>query len=248
MIWLAWYVGPVALVAGVAGLALAVRDVLLGRRPGLAPITGIALAITALYVARPSIFPGQVWAMRRFLPVTIPALLLLGARAAQRLGDALAARLPPARRLVPAVVVLAAVLVPAWQLGELFDTREQRDGLRAMGELCDRLPERAVVWTLSGPDETRLLQPVHVFCGVPVAQSLPHVPRSAVQGFARRLARTGRPLYLLSARRRPLEQLVRTRADVESPVDFSHDRLEESLTHRPRREVPQRLALYLARP
>ena len=48
MVWLSWYLGPVALVAGIAGLALAVRDVLLGRRPGLVPLAGVTLAITML--------------------------------------------------------------------------------------------------------------------------------------------------------------------------------------------------------
>jgi hypothetical protein len=209
----------------------------------------VALTITTLYVFRPSIFPNQVWAMRRFLPVTIPALLLLGAWAAQALGDRLAGRRPLARPLVPALAIAAALAVPAWQLADgLFDTREQSGALSAMDRLCDRLPEHAVVWTIAGPDETRLLQPVHAFCRVPVAQSPPKVRRRLVRRLSRRLAREGRPLYLLSAQAPPPARLLRPGTPAHPPVVLRYEKLEESLTHRPRDEVPERLALYLARP
>jgi hypothetical protein len=250
MVWLSWYLGPVALLAGVAGLALAVREVLLGRRPQLVPFAGIALAITALYVARPSIFPGQVWAMRRFLPVTIPALLLLGAWAADQLGTWLGPRLRPrlgrlpVRAAVPALAIAAAVLVPAWQLGHgLLDTREQAGGLRAIGRVCDRLPRRAVVWATAGSGDARLLQPIHAFCDVPVAQSLPDVPRRTVEQLAQRLARKQRPLYVMSTRRARLRGFTPTAA----PVVFRPRKLEESVSHRPRHRYRVRIAFYFAR-
>jgi hypothetical protein len=248
VVWLGWYLGPVALLAGLAGLALAVREVMLGRRPALAPFAGVALVISALYVARPSIFPTQVWAMRRFLPVTIPALLVLGAWAAQELGARLGARRPPLRSLVPALVIAAAVLVPAWQLGGLIDTREQAGGLRALGKVCDALPKRAVVWTTAGSGEARLLQPVHVFCGVPVAQSLPGVAPSRVRELARRLKGRGRPLYLMSTKRPRLYPLVRDPGRVGRPIVFRPRKLEESVDHRPKSDRQLRIAFYLARP
>jgi hypothetical protein len=247
MVWLGWYLGPVAVVAGIAGMALAVRDVLSGRRPGLAPFAGIALAITTLYVTRPSIFPNQVWAMRRFLPVTIPALILLGAWAAQRLGDWLAVRRPPARTIVPALVIAAAVAVPVWDLRGFFQMREQEGGLRAMSAVCDRLPSRAVVWTLSDR-ESGLLQPVHTFCGVPVAQAPEYVKRNYVRRYARQFGREGRPLYLLASRRRPIAHLVRPPSRLGHPVIFRYHKLEESLDHRPRHLLPRRAVLYIARP
>src|SRR5205814_10620156 len=134
---------------------------------------------------RPSVVPGQCWAMRRFLAVTIPALLILGAWGADQLGGWLARRLRrlrAVRALVPALAIAAAVVVPAWQLGHgLLDTREQAGGLRAIGRVCDRLPKRAVVWATAGSGDARLLQPIHAFCDVPVAQALPTVPRRNVE-------------------------------------------------------------------
>ena len=248
MVWLGWYLGPVALLAGVAGLALAVRDVLLGRRPGLAPLAGVTLTITMLYVARPSIFPNQVWAMRRFLPVTIPGLLVLAAWAAERAGEWIATRRPVGRWLVPAVVVAAAVLVPAWQLHGVFDMREQAGALRVMNVLCDRLPDRAVVWTIAGSKESRLLQPVHAFCRVPTAQAPDHPARRLVQRFARRLEQhEGRQLYVIAARRPPLVRLAGDQGRVEQVVVLHYKKLEESVAHRPVHRIRRRFAVYLVR-
>src|SRR5437588_324124 len=248
MVWLSWYLGPVALVAGVAGLALAVRDVLLGRRPGLVPLAGVTLAITMLYVARPSIFPNQVWAMRRFLPVTIPGLLILGAWAAERVGEWVATRRSVGRWLVPALVIAAAVVVPAWQLEGMFDMREQAGALQAMNVLCDRLPDRAVVWTIAGSKESRLIQPLHAFCKVPTAQAPAHPPRSLVRRFARRLEeRDGRPLYVIAARRPPLARLVGDQGRVEQVVVLHYKKLEESVAHRPAHRIRRRFAVYLVR-
>ena len=248
MVWLGWYLGPVALLAGVAGLALAVREVMLGRRPALAPFAGVALVISALYVARPSIFPTHVWAMRRFLPVTIPALIVLGAWASQELGARLGARRPALRALVPAAVIAAAVLVPAWQLGGLLDTREQAGGLRAMDRACDALPKRAAVWIPAGSGDARLLQSIHVFCDVPVAQSLPGVAPRRVRALAARLALKDRPLYLVSTRRLRLAPLVRAPEQVQPPIVFRPRKLEETVDHRPHTARELRIAFYLARP
>ena len=198
-----------------------------------------------LYVARPSIFPNQVWAMRRFLPVTIPGLLILGAWAAERVGEWIGNRRPAGRWLAPAVLVAAAVIVPAWQLEGMFDMREQAGALQAMNALCDRLPNRAVVWTLAGSKESRLIQPVHAFCRVPTAQAPDHPPRKLVRGFARRLRREGRPLYVIAARRPPLIRLAGGQGRVEQVVVLHYTKLEESVAHRPHHRLRRRFAVYL---
>src|SRR5207302_1025237 len=120
------------------GVALGVGAALVGGVGAvvLVPLAGVTLAITMLYVARPSIFPNQVWAMRRFLPVTIPGLLILGAWAAEWVGEWVATRRSVGRWLVPALVIAAAVVVPAWQLEGMFDMREQAGALQAMNVLC----------------------------------------------------------------------------------------------------------------
>jgi hypothetical protein len=148
---------------------------------------------------------------------------------------------------VPAAAIAAAVAVPAWQLGGLLDTREQAGGLRAIGRVCDRLPKRAVVWTADGSGEARLLQTVHVYCGVPVAQSLPDQPPWRVRELARRMASRGRPLYVMATHRSRLIPLVGSEAAIGRPVVFHPNKLEESVDHRPRRVARIRIAFYMAR-
>jgi plasmid stabilization system protein ParE len=249
MRWLGWYLGPVALGAGVAGLAVALRHAAVTRRRSWLPFLGIVLSITALYVARPSIFPNQVWAMRRFLPVTIPGLLLLAASATQALHDRLTSGPPRFLRVgLTASLAIGVVAVPAYQLTGLADAREQAGGLAAMSRLCASLPARAVVWTIPGPDETRLLQPVHAFCRVPVAQSPPQVSRRLVESWAASVKRLGHNPAMLSTRRGPLVRLLDERAPDRPEVVFRYHHLEETITHRPTVQERERLPLWVGEP
>jgi hypothetical protein len=100
--WLSWYLHPMVLLGGILGTGVAVRRALLGRARYLAAFLGVFLVTSVVYLWRPSITPDHIWAMRRFLPVTIPGLLLLGFWWAGLLIDE--ARAMPLVRLVqPAV-------------------------------------------------------------------------------------------------------------------------------------------------
>ncbi len=77
MVWLSWYLGPVALTLGLLGLAWLSWRVLRGRDLRLAPFVLLVGLATAVYLWHPGIFPVHYWASRRFLPVTFPGLILL---------------------------------------------------------------------------------------------------------------------------------------------------------------------------
>ena len=125
-----------------------------------------------------------------------------------------------------------------------FDEREQA----TLTVLCDRLPARAVVWAVTGSKESRLIQPVHAFCDVPTAQAPAHAPRRLVTRFARRLARdTGRPLYVVAARRPPLVRIAADPGQVERVVVLHYTKLEESVVRRPLHRIRRRFAVYLVR-
>src|SRR5204862_3445932 len=57
--WIGWYLGPVGVAAAIAGLALAVREIVLGRRALLVPFVGIVSVAGAVYIANVHIFPDQ---------------------------------------------------------------------------------------------------------------------------------------------------------------------------------------------
>ena len=236
--WIGWYLGPVGVAAGIAGLALAVREIVLGRRPLLVPLVGVVGVAGALYLADPHIFPDQIWAMRRYVPAVIPGLILLGVWAAQRL---------PWRPAALAVAAAVAV-IPAVHLAPVAKVHEQATGVAAISRLCDSLPPNAAVWTVPGPEETRLIQPVHAFCGVPVGQSPPHARREVMEQAKRTAAVQGRTLVLVSTRPGPLQRAAGLDPPPRPVTVYSYERLEQTLTRRPVHRRPNSVSFYVAAP
>ena len=87
LIWHSWYLGPLALAAGIVGVALLTREVLRGRRGPIGLVVVAFLPVTAVYLGSPSIFPDQIWVMRRFLPFVIPGFILFAFVVVDRLLD-----------------------------------------------------------------------------------------------------------------------------------------------------------------
>ena len=171
--WLTWYLGPAAVALGLLGLAVLVWRTLARQRStgdAQAALAGLAFllvfgASTALYLWRPSIVPVQYWATRRFLPVTIPGLLLLASVAASAV---------PGRRgwrPVAAVVATVALLAPplVYLRGHATE-REYVPMLAVTEQLCAVLePDDAVVLIGGVRLSTAMPQTLRAFCGVPVA-------------------------------------------------------------------------------
>ena len=87
LVWHSWYLGPLALAAGIVGVALLTREVLRGRRGPIGLVAVAFLPVAAVYLANPSIFPEQIWVMRRFLPLVIPGFVLFAFVVVDRLLD-----------------------------------------------------------------------------------------------------------------------------------------------------------------
>lgn len=88
MAWLDWYLGPVVVALGVAGVLLLLwRGVSRDGPRTLLLLCGMIATITIVYVASPQIGPDQPWAMRRFLPLTLPGLLVAAAWVLSELTD-----------------------------------------------------------------------------------------------------------------------------------------------------------------
>jgi hypothetical protein len=163
MLWFSWYYGPVTITLGVLGVALGVYSLL--RRGDLRLLAPLAMFLSAalLYVTVPSIVPDQIWAMRRYLPVVIPGLLLA---AAVVLG-LLARR---SRAGLTASVLLAGImlLVPAMLSSRLVTVRDLVPQLPEVLNLCDSLPADAALLT-TGSLAVTYTQTARSYCQVPVA-------------------------------------------------------------------------------
>ena len=191
MAWLSWYWGPLVVVLGTAGVALAVHRLLArGDRLLVAPL-GMLLSTALLYLTVPSIVPDQLWAMRRYLPVIIPGFLIAAAAALSLLAR-------HSRAGLAAAVVLACglVLFPLSGSARLIALREGVPQLVEVRNLCAAMPADAAL-VVTGSLGVTYQQTVRSYCDVPVAalRQPTRAHLAAVQAAARA---HGRVLYLLA--------------------------------------------------
>ncbi len=189
--WFSWYWGPITLALAVLGMAFGVHQLLKRRDLRLvAPISMLMLA--GLYILKPSIVPDQIWAMRRYLPVVIPGLLLAAAVA---LG--LLARRSRGAGVVAALLAGAMVLVPMYVSARLVPVRDGVPQLVEVHNLCDNLPADGAL-VLTGSLAKTYQQTPRSYCDdVPVA-GFARQPTAAALGQIQAAAQAhGRRLYLL---------------------------------------------------
>jgi hypothetical protein len=163
MSWFSWYYGPITVALGVLGVAFGVHRLL--RRGDLRLLAPLAMFLSAalLYITVPAIVPDQIWAMRRYLPVVIPGLLLA---AAVVLG--LLARRSRAGMAAAALLAGIMILIPAMLSSRLVTVRDLVPQLPEVLNLCDNLPVDAAV-LVSGSLTVTYPQTVRSYCQVPVA-------------------------------------------------------------------------------
>ena len=174
--WLGWYLSPTVLILGFAAMGYLVWRVLRGERREFAPFLGLFIAVTALYAWRPSIDPNQVWAMRRFFPVTIPGLLLLAAVGAELLSHWMQRLLftDTDRRRLTAILAIClagpALIVPLRELRPVVFESELTSLLPNIDKVCTEVPSNALVYIPTpGLFADRLAPPLRTLCGVRVA-------------------------------------------------------------------------------
>ena len=83
--WVSWYYGWPVVIVGIGGLLAWLVLGARSRSTQLLWLSALLLPSAALYLAEPSIVPDQIWAMRRFLPVVVPGLLLASVWVARQL-------------------------------------------------------------------------------------------------------------------------------------------------------------------
>jgi hypothetical protein len=257
--WLEWYLGPLGLAAGLAGLVWSL--VRLGRtgRPDPAVVAGLGAVLTGLllYLWTPSVTPDQPWAMRRFAAVTLPGLAVGAAAVGRALWSAGRTSGPPswgprrarARRAVRPVV--GAALALAVVLGTVVSTaaitwpvREARaqEGMEArIGEVCDAVgSDAAILVPIDGILSLMMSVPVGVWCEVPSAGGLPTLEAIEVARLAVAWEDAGRRLVVLSSSATPLFNTLRPSGLVGEPVVLAPlfpKAVEPTITRRPGRVV-----------
>ena len=165
MHWLSWYLGVFALTLGVIGFAWAWRRAILGLRE-LWPFLLTMSLTTAVFVLRPSITPDQLWAMRRFVPIVLPGLIVAAVLATQWAFQRTTHR--PLRWGALAAAVGILIAVPASFTWPLRTSTSYVGMYNAIEEVCDAIPAESAV-LLTTRFAGRFQAPVRSFCNVTVS-------------------------------------------------------------------------------
>ena len=172
VVWLSWWVGPVALVVALVAAAV------LAHRAATAWVDGtelpawagpalVAVASTLLTLYRPGITPDHPWADRR-LVVALPTVVLLVVASAAVLARWSTRRLPYAVPAAGSAAAALALLVPAalatWPHA---DERVEYGELAAVDQVCSAFEPGDVALMVDSRAANEWPQVLRGWCGVP---------------------------------------------------------------------------------
>lgn len=162
--WLSWYYGWPFVVLAFLGIALMARRAIQRYDAAQLVLVAVVAAPSALYLWQINITPDQVWAMRRFLPLTIPGFLVMATVTLAALWQARARW----ARAVALVGAAAVAVFPATTWGGLFRVAEQSGRWEEAEAVCATLQADQVV--LVRPGGPPYLATLRTLCDVEVVQ------------------------------------------------------------------------------
>ena len=248
--WFTSYFGVVAVAVGVGGLVCLGWRMRAGNRAATA-IFCVVVPSTLLYVASPSITPDQPWAMRRYLPVVIPGLVIaiatvlsMAIAAAWRVRGTVAR----AAAVGGTVLLVGAVAVPSAVAARVFvRARFDRGALAAVHEVCRGVGRDSAVLVYGGANlGVELPQTVRGFCGVPVA-----APRNYkvldLGALSAQWHALGRQLFVATATPDAVRAADPSVVPVLTATIGDQDNPEKVFDHHPVRKNPSRRDIFVFR-
>lgn len=197
--WLSYYLTWPILALATLGLGLIVWRTLTSR-PVAVVFLGALAVPSAVYLLRPAIVPDQLWAIRRFEPITLPGLAIAAGVGAWWLVGWVARRFAaPHKRdhvtyvasVVAAIVMVGAPLTTyvSVKLDDRYRVsvppyvylKEQRGARAEIDELCRIIDGRPVI--LSG--SSGYFGTIRVMCDVPVVLALEPLQKEALAGMVK---------------------------------------------------------------
>jgi hypothetical protein len=116
-------------------------------------LSSLFLPSALLYLTNPSITPDQIWAMRRFIPVVVPGLLLATAWVGQQLAArrrVVAGRVVVGRtvgRVLAAALVVVMVAWPVTTLRHMWAEKDKAGALVGNEKVCAKIDHRPTIVT-----------------------------------------------------------------------------------------------------
>lgn len=198
--WQAMYFGWPTVILAVLGYVLLLNQLIRRSDYRLLGFLVIALSLSALYLWTPQITPDQVWAMRRYVPVVVPGLIIAATaalRAAWTWSTASSAVRVVMRSGV--IVACAAVLVVPWLVTRpVRDLREEAPQAAQVTVLCAAVPPDGAVLVVDESLRWGYLQTIRSYCEVPTL-ALVGASARQVADAARAVSAHGRTLYVVAS-------------------------------------------------
>jgi hypothetical protein len=242
--WLGWYLSWPVLGLAMIGVGSALRAWWKGR-PNIGLLVMVALLAVACghYLYDPHEATDLIWSIRRFVPVVIPALLLVASLVVTDLLTVLPVAAPRGvRALAAAAVCGCLVFLVARPAAATFGERLWGDGLATSRRVADQFPAEAVVLVgseLAGLHlQTSLayLHDVDTLFLQPLARD-PLVLETEVLTWLR----SGRPVFAITDTDTPLFFAPRLLGTAHSDIEVELSVLEATVIRRPT-AVVRRLA------
>jgi hypothetical protein len=191
--WLAWYFGWPTVVLGLLGVALLTWAAVRGRWEWAGPLA-VVLVYAALFLWRPSVVPVQIWAMRRYVAIVIPGLLVGAAFALAWLSGR-----GRAASVVSLVLAAVCVAIPAVVLAPVFRVRDNTPALEQARALCDAVGDDAAVIMLD-PTANLTSRTLAGMCGAVVARAREPLDTATLAAAQVAAAEHGRALFVIASR------------------------------------------------
>jgi hypothetical protein len=242
--WLAWYLGPPALAAGIIGGGWLLHRTI--RRGSMAAWVVMVsfCSVGAVYLWNASITPDQLWVMRRFVPIVIPGLILFAAVVI----DAIARRFRRAGYVAAAALAALAIAWPVSADLPVWAETSQPNSLNAVKATCRALGPHAAVVVIGRNDSFHAVIPqtLRGFCNIPVALSRTIFAPDDYVRLARQWRAEGRVLSVIAGAPALITEILpsaRPRVVAVAPNDHL---LEQTLERPPRHYTSQSVSFVIA--
>lgn len=193
--WQAMYLGWPSVLLAVAGYVVLITALVRRRSYALVGTLAMGLLVSGLYLWTSQITPDQPWAMRRYVPVVTPLLLVAAAGALSELWRWQRAR-PWARALAVAGGVLM-LAVPALITRPMAGVRDESGQLAQLLAICHAVGDSGAVVEVDAPAQAGYGQAIRSYCDVP-AIALPGAQPAQLSSVRAAVTAHGRTLFLLS--------------------------------------------------
>lgn len=170
--WLAMYFGWPTVVLAAIGAAMLLARTVLRRDPRLAAFVLTIAGVAVLYLNQVSIFPDQIWAMRRFVPVVLPGLAIAAIYPLTRMPLLKRIGIRSIRPQVvggTAAVIVAAVLIASpvviWNQSGLWGVGNVQTQIAEMRIACQAVGSHPVILAGPQPGSAIFLPSFRAECG-----------------------------------------------------------------------------------